>query len=105
MSKPKLKQYLRNSGCIIESHSKDETFLRAGNFILGKWNGTNFVVESKSGGTIILRVKQSAAWHPNLPPCQACSQYMGAKVPTKVTVRVKRSLTVESYFVWEPIKE
>ncbi len=98
MERQKLKQYLRNKGCIIESHSQDETFKKAGSFILGKWDNTAFVIESMAGGKLVLRVKQCVGWHPYSPPCRACSQFMGVEVPTEMGIQ---AISAERCFMWQ----
>ena len=97
MKKQNLKQYLRDSGCAIESHSQSETFLNAGDFILGQWYDTSFVVKSLDGGGIMLRVKQSAGWCAHSAPCRACSRFMGADAPDET---ISCSLRDERQFIW-----
>lgn len=100
MKQQKLKQYLRECGCSIEAHSYGETFREVGNFILGKWQGTTFVVESIADGGLMLRVRQDAGWHAYYcSPCRACSNFMGFKVSAEDTVGF---MPVEHRFIWKP---
>ncbi len=99
MKKQKLKQYLREVGCSIESHSQGETFQEVGNFILGKWKNTTFVVEAVADG-IILRVKREAEWSVSAAPCRACSRFMGLEVPSEVVTH-DWAYPTERKFVWQ----
>lgn len=99
MEKQKLKWYLRSYGCTIVSHSLGETFREAGNFILGKWESTTFVVESIEGGGLMLRVTLQAGWNSYFSPCRACSRFMGTNVTAEKLVGW---MPIEQCFIWTP---
>lgn len=99
MKKQKLKHHLRECGCTIESHSQGESFQEAGNFILGKWGKTTFVVESLADSELRLRVNQCANWRSYSPPCRACSRFMGFEVSFET---ITGFMPVEQCFIWRP---